>query len=182
MKIETFFDDKILLIEKELFVDERGWFIQSFDETIKKVINVNFEQENISFSKNNVIRGLHYQWSKPMGKFIQCINGSIIDFAIDIRNDSKTLGKIEFFELDKPNIFLWIPAGFAHGFYSKSDNTIIKYMCDSPYNREGEGAINFMDTNFKILKQLNLDIDKLIVSVKDINAQSFENYLKEPKF
>lgn len=182
MKIETFFEDKVLLINKDLFTDERGWFIQSFDNEIQQVINTKLKQENVSFSKKNVVRGLHYQWSEPMGKLVQCLNGKIIDVIIDIRNNSNTFGKVQFFDLDEPNKLLWIPAGFAHGFISKTDDTIIKYMCNSYYNKDGEGAINIADQNFKIFKKLNLDIDKLIISDKDKKAQSFEEYFKHPKF
>lgn len=182
MIIQTFFDKQVQLIQKDMFLDNRGWFLQSYDDDIKQIINHNFEQENLSYSKNNVFRGLHYQWDKPMGKLIQCVNGSVIDVVLDIRKESTTLGKIEFFNLDSPNKILWIPAGFAHGFYSETDHTVIKYMCSSKYNKNTEGCINLADKNLKILQSLKLNIDKLIISDKDRSAQSFEDYLKQPKF
>jgi len=182
MKIDLFFDNQVKLINKDLFLDNRGIFLQNYDNSIEKEIGSIIQQENISYSKKNVLRGLHYQWHKPMGKLVQCINGSIIDFVVDIRKDSTTLGEIKFFYLNKPNKLLWIPAGFAHGFYSKTNNTIVKYLCTTLYNKDGEGAINFNDDNFKIIKKLNLNIDNLIISDKDMNAQSFSDYLISPRF
>jgi|694.fasta_scaffold27798_11 dTDP-4-dehydrorhamnose 3,5-epimerase len=182
IEIQTFFENQVKLMYKNIFTDNRGFFIQNYDNEIKKEINCIIMQENISISKANVLRGLHYQWSNPMSKLVQCISGEIIDIVVDIRKDSKTLGEVKFFHLYKPNMMLWIPAGFAHGFYSKTDNTIVKYLCDALYNKEAEGAINFNDSKFKIIKNLDIKIDKLIISDKDMQAQSFENYLKQPKF
>lgn len=182
MIVTNYFNDKVKFIEKDLFVDNRGWFIQTYDNSLAQVINDNIVQENVSFSTKEVFRGLHYQWDKPMGKLVQCLNGSIIDIVVDIRKDSESLGLVKFFELDSPSKLLWIPGGFAHGFYSKTDNTVVKYMCSSYYNKNAEGSINFMDENLKISKTLDLNLDKLIISDKDRDAQSFQNYLKHPKF
>lgn len=181
MNIEKFFDN-VKLINLNRFDDNRGWFIQSFDEKIYNLLNVNFVQENISFSRFGVARGLHYQWDKPMGKLIQCLNGKIIDIVVDIRKDSKTLGQVEFFTLDRPEQLLWIPSGYAHGFISMHNDTIVKYMCDNYYNKNNEDGINLLDNNLQIKEKLNLNVDILVVSDKDKNAQSFNSYLKEPKF
>lgn len=182
IEVETYFDNQVKLMYKDVFLDKRGFFIQNYDNEINKEINCNIVQENISISNKNVFRGLHYQWFNPMSKLVQCINGEIVDIVVDIRKDSKTLGEIKLFGLNKPNILLWIPAGFAHGFYSKTDNTIVKYLCNASYNKEAEGSINFNDSKFEIIKKLNLDIDNLIISDKDKQAQSFEDYLCQPKF
>ena len=182
MIIKTYFDEQVKFIEKDLFVDNRGWFIQSYDNSLEQIINNVIIQENVSYSHENTFRGLHYQWDKPMGKLVQCLNGSIIDVVVDIRTSSLSLGKAQYFNLDNPNKFLWIPAGFAHGFLANNNNTIVKYMCNSYYNKECEGAINFMDQDLKILQNSNLNIDKLLISDKDKNAQSFQDYLKHPKF
>jgi dTDP-4-dehydrorhamnose 3,5-epimerase len=181
MKIETFFDN-IKLIEIEKFDDSRGWFLQSYDQNIKNELKVDFVQENISFSRFGVARGLHYQWNKPMGKLIQCLNGSIIDIVLDIREGSENLGKLQFFNLDKPNQLLWVPAGYAHGFISLHNNTIVKYMCDNYYNKECENGINILDSKLQIKEKLKLDIDNLVISSKDSNAISFSSYLENPKF
>jgi len=182
MKITNYFDGKVKLIERQEYEDDRGLFIQNYDNTVQEIIQNNIVQENISFSKKNTIRGLHYQWNQPMGKLVQCINGNIIDIIVDIRKNSHTLGKVLFFELNKPNILLWIPHGFAHGFVSQTENVIVKYLCTSLYNKDGEGAINVKDKKLNIIDNLKIDIDKLIISVKDNNAQTFEDYLNNPKF
>lgn len=181
MNIETFFDN-VKLINLNRFDDNRGWFMQSFDEKITNLLDVTFVQENVSFSRFGVARGLHYQWDKPMGKLIQCLNGKIIDIVVDIRKDSKTLGQVEFFTLDRPEQLLWVPSGYAHGFISMHNNTIVKYMCDNYYNKNNEDGINLLDNNLQIKEKLNLNVDILVISDKDKNAQSFNSYLKEPKF
>ena len=181
LKSQTFFDN-VKLIELNKFDDNRGWFMQSFDEKITNLLDATFVQENVSFSRFGVARGLHYQWDKPMGKLIQCLNGKIIDIVVDIRKDSKTLGQVEFFTLDRPEQLLWVPSGYAHGFISIHNNTIVKYMCDNYYNKNNEDGINLLDNNLQIKEKLNLNVDILVISDKDKNAQNFNSYLKEPKF
>ena len=181
IKIETFFDN-VKLIKLNKFDDNRGWFMQSYDEKVQNLLKINFVQENISFSRFGVARGLHYQWEKPMGKLIQCVNGKIIDIVVDIRKNSKTLGQVEFFTLDSPEHLIWIPNGYAHGFISLHNNTIVKYMCDNYYNKQNENAINLLDDTIKIKEKLKLNVDNLVLSDKDNNAQSFEEYLKDAKF
>lgn len=181
VKIQSFFDN-VKLLELNKFNDNRGWFMQSYDENIVNILNKTFIQENISFSRYGVARGLHYQWNEPMGKLVQCLNGKIIDIIVDIRKNSKTIGQVEFFILDKPEQLLWVPSGYAHGFISMDNNTIVKYMCDNYYNKECESGINLLDDSLKIKEKLKLNLDILIMSDKDRNAQSFNSYLKEPKF
>jgi dTDP-4-dehydrorhamnose 3,5-epimerase len=181
MNVETFFDN-VKLIELNKFDDNRGWFLQSYDEKITDLLKINFVQENISFSRFGVARGLHYQWEKPMGKLIQCLNGKIIDIIVDIRKDSKTLGESKFFILDKPEKLLWVPHGYAHGFISMHNDSIVKYMCDNYYNKENESGINILDNDLQIKQKLKINVDNIILSDKDRNAQSFFSYLKEPKF
>jgi len=182
MNIQSFFNGEVKTIEINTFLDKRGLFLQSFDDEIKQVIDLEVKQENVSYSNKNVFRGLHYQFDEPMGKLVQCLNGSIIDIVIDIRNNSNTSGQVEFFELKNPNKLLWVPFGFAHGFYSKEEKTIIKYMCSCKYNKKGEGSINFADKTLKILDKLDLKVDNLIISDKDREAQSYENYLINQDF
>lgn len=178
MNINTFFDNSVKLIELKTFKDDRGCFLQSFDETVKNIINENILQENISYSKHNVVRGLHYQYNKPMGKLVQCVNGKIKDIFVDIRKDSKTFGKVEIVLLDSPEKLLWIPDGFAHGFLSLEDNTIVKYMCSAYYNKDGEGSINFFDETFDLEKLLNIDKKNIIISTRDISSISFKEYIE----
>ena len=182
MKVENYFNNRVKFIEKDVFIDNRGYFLQGIDNCVQKEINFAIIQENLSFSKKNVLRGLHYQWNEPRGKIIQCINGEIIDIVVDIVQHSPTFGKVEFFSLNKPNSLLVVPAGFAHGFLSLTNDTLVKYLCNSQYNKLGESGINPLDKDLEIIKKLNLNIDNLIISDKDRNAGSFKEYLNQPKF
>lgn len=182
MKIEsskTFSD--ILLFTPNIFSDDRGYFFESFNSSISEILNVNFVQENHSVSKENVIRGLHYQWDAPTGKLVRCIRGTLIDFVVDIRKDSPTFGKYDSFILsDINNKILWIPPGFAHGFVSMIDNTHLVYKCTAEWNKNGEGSINPFDEDINIYFPIRQN--EAILSDKDKNAQSFSSYCKEPKF
>lgn len=182
MIIETFFQDQVKLIKLNNFVDDRGSFLQTYDEKISSFVNENIVQENVSFSKKNVARGLHYQWQQPMGKLIQCLNGKIIDLFLDIRISSPYYGQVHFVKLTEPSYLLWIPAGFAHGFISLEENTIVKYMCSSLYNKDGEGCINLKDPQLKLSEKIQIDLTQLIFSDKDFNAQNLQNYTLQPKF
>jgi dTDP-4-dehydrorhamnose 3,5-epimerase len=167
-------------LELKKYYDHRGYFYESFSEETNKKFDFSFVQDNISFSKKGIIRGLHYQWDKPMGKLIHVVSGSIIDHIVDIRQKSKNYGKSYKFELTSDNnLLLWIPPGFAHGFEALKDS-IIMYKCTSFYNKCGEGCINFFDKNL----DLNFIIDKknAIISEKDKKGISWEEYDRDIKF
>lgn len=160
--------------------DNRGSFFESFSKNISNDLNKNFYQDNISVSKKGVVRGLHYQWYHPMGKLVQAVKGSIIDHIVDIRFGSINFGKCYSFELSEKNRnVLWVPPGFAHGFECLEDSVVL-YKCTSYYNKENEASINFFDKQLKI----NLTISKkeVIISERDKNAISFEQYCRNPKF
>ena len=156
--------------------------MQCYDEKVKEIILEDIKQENLSFSNKNVVRGLHYQWDKPMGKVVQCLRGSIMDVFLDIRKDSKTFGQFEIVNLKDPQDILWIPQGFAHGFYSLEENTMVKYLCSELYNPNAEGSIDFFDKQFNLSSVLGISREKAIISKKDKEAQSFFEYCKNPKF
>tara|TARA_Y100000310_G_C20575070_1_gene760004 strand:- start:451 stop:1122 length:672 start_codon:yes stop_codon:yes gene_type:complete len=171
-----------------VFSDDRGCFFESYNEQNYVVAGLEnsgaaavFMQDNLSLSAKNVIRGLHYQWDPPMGKFIQAVKGSLMDVVVDIRSDSETYGKHFIIELnDRNRKQLFAPPGFAHGFRSLEDGTIAHYKCTNHYNGEKESGINpfdsFLNINWGISKQ------EAIVSPKDSEAQSFKDYEKEPMF
>tara|TARA_R100000951_G_scaffold31498_1_gene27009 strand:+ start:2979 stop:3500 length:522 start_codon:yes stop_codon:yes gene_type:complete len=162
------------------FKDNRGFFYESFSRDLSKQMEKSFVQDNISFSKAGVIRGLHYQWDEPMGKLIHVISGSIIDHIVDIRENSEYYGKSYKFELnDKNSKILWVPPGYAHGFEALQDS-VVMYKCTSYYNQIGEGCINFFDKNLN----LNLIIDQkdVIISEKDKKGVTWEEYKSNPKF
>lgn len=161
------------------YVDERGFFQETYNLKIESLICSKFVQDNESFSKKGVIRGLHYQWDEPMGKLVRCSYGKIIDVIVDIRENSSSLGEVYYFELcsNKSNL-LWVPPGFAHGFECISDFALVNYKCTSAYNKNGEGGINPFD------KDLNVkwNSKNKIVSGKDKNSHFFKEYLKNSRF
>ena len=157
----------LILIESKKFFDERGYFFESYNEKIYSEIGIKnkFLQDNFSISKKNVLRGLHYQKKNPQGKLISVIKGSILDIAVDIRKNSKSYGK--YFSIilsEKNNKQLWIPAGFAHGFMSLVDETIVKYNTSKRYSPKHERSLLWND------KKINIkwpDLKTKIISKKD---------------
>ena len=176
--VKTDFED-LYLIEHNLIEDDRGWFMRTFDIQIfnKKIpiLNKEWKQVNQSHnSKKGTFRGLHFQ-KPPFGetKLIRCISGSVIDFALDLRKNSKTFLKVFEVELSAENkISLLLPKGFAHGFVSLEDS-IFSYKCSNLYNKESEVSINPLDTD------LNIDwkIDNPIISEKDLIGLSLKDFI-----
>ncbi len=175
--IETFNIKGLVLFTPKIFKDDRGLFFESFnqnrfDEAVGK--NVRFVQDNLSVSKKNVVRGLHFQ-NPPFaqGKLVRVLKGSVIDVAVDIRKKSPTYGEHIVVELsDKNHKMLWIPEGFAHGFVALEDDTIFSYKCTNYYHPQSEDAILWND------KQLNINwrVKTPILSEKDQLSQSFSNF------
>ena len=157
------------------FEDHRGEFYESYNEKIMEHFPERFVQTNISKSREGVFRGLHYQWDNPMGKLITVLDGEIIDVWMDIRQGSPTYGKTGNLQLKgKDPTLLYLPPGFAHGFYSLTDS-IVKYECTAYYNKDGESGISFREVEF---------ISKLepVLSNKDRQAETFSEYRKNAKF
>ena len=140
--------DNVYIFEIQSFPDERGFFYESYNsikfksevDEMQNGFNDNFYQDNISISSKNVLRGLHFQSSPySQGKFIKVLKGSIYDVVVDLRLDSSTFGKWESFDINaKNNLALWVPKGFAHGFLSLEDNTIVSYKATNPYKKNHE--------------------------------------------
>jgi dTDP-4-dehydrorhamnose 3,5-epimerase len=159
-----------------VFGDERGFFLESFNqETYKEFIpDLNFVQDNLSKSKKGVLRGLHFQ-APPFdqGKLVQVITGSVLDVAVDIRKNSPSYGqhfKIVLNTTDRNQ--LWIPPGFAHGFATLRDNTIFSYKCTQTYHKESEGTVLWNDSDLKIDWQL----ENPLLSDKDMNGIIFKSF------
>ena len=169
----------LLVIKPKVFGDERGYFFESFNEDNyqKAGINFCFVQDNISKSKKDTVRGLHYQiGEKAQGKLCKVIYGKVLDVAVDIRFGSPTFGKYFSSELSEENhTQLWIPPGFAHGFSVLSDEAIFSYKCTKLYSKADERAILFNDPNLKI----DWKVENPIVSEKDIAAPLFKEIQKE---
>lgn len=166
MKIEETRIPEVRIIEPAVFEDDRGYFFESYRESILKDagIDEHFVQDNVSRSYKNTVRGLHYQIENPQAKLVQCLSGTILDVAVDIRKGSKSFGNYVAFKLsDVSKRMLFIPKGFAHGFSVLSDEAIVSYKCSDYYNREGERGIRWDDPTIRI----NWDIDRPILSEKD---------------
>ncbi len=169
----------VLIITPKVFNDDRGYFLESFRKKIfaERGIDLDFVQDNISRSKKNTVRGLHYQAGNfAQGKLCQVVYGRVLDVAVDIRFGSPTYGKYVATELSEENHEqLWIPPGFAHGFSVLSDIAIFHYKCTNYYDKSSERAIVFND------KELNIDwnITEPLVSPKDLEAPLFRNIEKD---
>ncbi len=169
------------IIEPKIITDERGYFMESFNENSFKIgVNdeVNFVQDNQSFSSKGVLRGLHYQCGiHAQAKLVRVLQGEVLDVAVDIRPNSSTYGQYESIVLSADNQKqFFIPRGFAHGFLVLSETATFFYKCDNFYNKESEGGIIFNDTSLNIDWQFNPS--ELLISEKDKMQPSFENAKK----
>ena len=171
---------EVLLIEPKKLYDTRGYFFESLRiDKLNKFLSKKFivKQENESFSSQGVLRGLHFQ-KKPFSqaKLIRVVFGQIIDFIVDIRVGSPNYGKTIYFHLsDKNNLQVYVPEGFAHGFYVVSKKALVNYKVNNYYSKDHEDGISPHDNTLikKILKK-----KKIILSKKDINQPFFnESYL-----
>ena len=159
----------VVVLEPQIFRDDRGYFFESFSEREfkEKVADVHFVQDNESRSCYGVVRGLHFQ--KPphaQAKLVRVIKGAVLDVAVDIRKGSPTFGRHVAVELTGDNHRqLFIPHGFAHGFSVLSDEVVFQYKCDNFYAPLSEGAIAWDDPDLGI--DWKVPADKVILSEKD---------------
>ena len=136
------------MFEPTVFHDERGFFLESFNrqELAAFGIEPSFVQENHSRSARHVLRGLHYQIEHPQGKLVRVVAGQVVDVAVDLRRSSPTFGKSVIFELSAENKRLaWIPPGFAHGFFVRSDHAEFIYKATDYYSPPHERAVAWDD-------------------------------------
>ena len=163
----------LFLLKNHPYKDKRGYFKELIKEN---KIKLKFPFFVMSYSKQNVIRGLHIQNKNPQGKLITVIKGKIFDIALDLRKNSKTFGKYFKCILSESNSnSIFIPPGFAHGFQALEKNNYIIYSCTKYRDSKSEVAIKFNDEQLKI----KWPIKKQILSKKDKNAMSFLNYKKK---
>ena len=167
----------VLIIEPQLFEDERGYFFEAFSE--RKFaeltgIETRFVQDNESRSAKGVVRGLHFQLAPhAQSKLVRVVRGTILDIAVDIRRGSPTFGKHIAVELSEHNHRqLFIPRGFAHGFSVLEGDAIVEYKCDNYYAPETEGAIRWDDPTLAI--DWKVANNEAIVSAKDKANSLFE--------
>jgi dTDP-4-dehydrorhamnose 3,5-epimerase len=166
----------LVIVEPNIFKDERGYFFESYNKDVffQAGIKSEFIQDNQSLSQKGVLRGLHFQ--KPphaQAKLVSVIKGSVLDVAVDLRKNSKTYGQSQSIVLSEENKkMFYIPEGFAHGFLTLEDNTIFSYKCSNFYNKDSEDAILWSDESLDI----NWGCDKPILSDKDKRTQKFNEY------
>ena len=160
----------VWIIEPVVFKDSRGYFMEVFRQTDfeEHIGNVHFVQENESCSTKGVLRGLHYQLAPfSQAKLVRVIKGAVLDVAVDIRQGSPTFGRYVAVELSAENKRqLFIPRGFAHGFYVISDHVIFTYKVDNPYNPAAERGIQYNDPIIGINWNIG-EVDRIILSEKD---------------
>lgn len=170
MNVENTPIEDLLVITPKAFEDDRGYFFESYSEAsfAKSGINIKFIQDNQSFSKYGVIRGLHFQ-KEPYAqtKLVRVLQGEILDVAVDIRKDSKTYGQHFSIVLSSENKKqLLVPKGFAHGFSVLSETAMVSYKVDEVYNKESEGGIRYDDPALGI--DWKVQTSDVIVSEKDV--------------
>ena len=159
----------IVIIEPEIFSDERGYFFEAYSQRIfdEQVGPVRFVQENESKSRYGVVRGLHYQRGEAaQAKLVSVVRGRVLDIAVDIRKSSPTFGKYVAIELSEQNKRqLFIPRGFAHGFAVLSDEAVFHYRCDNYYVPTEERGIAWNDPEIGI--DWGVPTESIILSAKD---------------
>ena len=166
----------LLIIKQKNNLDKRGILRETFNN---KILKKKFIFEYCTTSKKNVFRGFHFQTKNKQSKYINVVKGKILDVVIDLRKKSKTFGKYFSIILSKKNaISLYIPAGFAHAYYSYDNENIIYYKLDNYYNPKFENGIiyNDVDLNFKWPNK------KMIISNKDKSLSTLSHFKKKIKY
>ena len=158
----------LLVLKTNIYKDKRGFFKEVFRE---KILNKKLIFDCLSYSKKNILRGLHMQLKKPQAKLITVVHGKILDVVVDFRKNSKTFGKIFKIEMsENSNFSLFIPGGFAHGFLCRSKKCIIYYRCSNYRNKNSEKTVQWNDKKLKI----KWPIKKPILSPKDKIGLTFD--------
>lgn len=167
-----------VIIEPKVYDDDRGFFLETFQvKRYAELANISlpFVQDNHSRSSKNVLRGLHFQKTKPQGKLVRVLSGKVYDVAVDLRKNSSTFGQWEAVILTEQNKKqFWIPPGFAHGFLVLSDFADFEYKCTDYYDPSDEGSLLWNDPSLNI----PWPTTSPILSSKDSEASFIEDYIK----
>jgi dTDP-4-dehydrorhamnose 3,5-epimerase len=173
----------VIIFEPKMFSDQRGYFLETWNKKRYEDIGLceTFVQDNISFSKKGVLRGLHYQYPQSQGKLVQVLSGRVLDVAVDIRRGSPTFGDWIAEELSEENHRqIYIPEGFAHGFCVKSEAAVFAYKCTDFYNSETECGIIFNDPDlgidWSVAEPIVSDKDAAFPRLKDIPPEKHPVY------
>jgi dTDP-4-dehydrorhamnose 3,5-epimerase len=170
----------LVVLEHQVFEDERGFFLEAFRRDVFEEHGLpgGFLQLNHSRSSRGVVRGLHFQWDRPMGKLMRVTHGAALLLAVDIRKGSPTLGRWHAVEASAENkLQVWAPAGFARGFCVLSEAAEIQYLCTAIYNPAGESGIRWSDPRIGI----EWPVGAPTLSEKDAGAQSLDEWLARPE-
>lgn len=170
----------LYVIEPTVFKDERGYFVETYNQNDMKEAGLNmvFVQDNQSMSTRGVLRGLHFQKQFPQGKLVRVVRGKVFDVAVDLRSDSKTYGKWFGVELSAENMKqFYIPEGFAHGFLVLSDEAEFCYKCTDFYHPGDEGGLAWNDPEIGVEWPLEEGVD-LIISEKDQKWKGLKDTFK----
>lgn len=169
----------VKIIEPTVFGDDRGFFMETWQqkkfEELVTGKSTTFVQDNHSKSKKGTLRGLHYQTENTQGKLVRVVSGEVFDVAVDIRKDSPTFGQWvgEYLSAENKRQ-LWIPEGFAHGFYVTSDEAEFVYKCTNYYDPTSEVSINWNEKTLDIQWPISVEP---IISNKDINGIDFKDVI-----
>ena len=167
----------LLIIEPKVFGDERGFFMEGWNRQVfaDAGLDLDFMQDNHSRSQQGILRGLHYQIQHPQGKLVRVTFGSVFDVAIDLRKSSPTFGQWLGLELSETNHrMLWVPPGFAHGFYVTSPVADFMYKCTDIYAPEYERTLRWDDETLSIDWPL-VEGKQPLLSTKDADGMAFKD-------
>ncbi len=166
----------VLIIEPDIFGDERGFFLETwhYKKFMDGGINAEFVQDNHSRSTRNILRGLHYQIQQPQGKLVRVVEGSIFDVVVDLRKSSESFGRWYGHTLSSENkSMLWCPPGFAHGFLVTSDYADVCYKCTDYYALEHDRTLRWDDETVSVNWPLEGGLEP-VLSEKDRNGKALE--------
>lgn len=185
MEIEkTKFSD-VLVLTPKVWSDDRGYFYEVFhkDKFIEAGLPQEFVQDNLSYSKKGVLRGMHFQWNPHQGKLVRTVLGKVYDVVIDIKRGSPTFGQWFGIELsDENHKMLWVPPGYAHGFLTLSDEAIFEYKCTGMYSPGNEGIVRYDDPEINIDWPKIAGINEFLLAPKDAQGATFAEWQKTPEF
>ena len=179
MKVTNLKLEGLKLLDLDRHGDNRGWFEETYNYERYKQAGIDniFVQDNRSFSsKKGVLRGMHFQkYPYSQAKLVRCTRGKVIDVVVDLRRNSPTYLQYEAVELSEDKVQqLFVPQGFAHGFYCLSDDVIFEYKVDNVYSKENERSINYLDPKLGINWNEILKGETPILSEKDKNAKFYD--------
>jgi dTDP-4-dehydrorhamnose 3,5-epimerase len=175
----SYFDGDVVVVVPKVIGDDRGFFMETYREDNFRELGLptHFVQDNHSRSAKGVIRGLHFQWSPPMGKLMRVTQGAAFLVAVDVRKGSPTFGQWLGLEVSSANKKqVWAPYGFARGFCALTDDCEVQYKCTGLYDRSGESGVRFDDPDIGI----EWPMVNVSVSEKDRNAQSLREWMRSP--